>query len=146
MLWGEVSDTNIITADDLTRVDPKMRLNLMANQNKLRIKPTVEAMESAVLEYYPIPQTLRKDYNGKVNFGYVVVKPVGHDRGSWTNTQLWVKASALTKGNRICHNINSDEPWTFYLSSNACEVKNFNICDETIHKLGLMYDLSLIHI
>lgn len=140
LLWGEISDTDILTADEFMRVDPKMRLTLMRNHTKLHIKPITEVIESAVMEYYLIPPVHRKEFNGKVNFGYVLIKPTGHDRGSWTNTQLWVKASALTEGNNICHNIDSDYPWTFYLSPNACAVDIFNICDETIPKLGLMYD------
>lgn len=140
LLWGEISDTDIITADDFMRVDPKMRLTLMRNHADLRINPIVEVMETTVMEYYLIPPARRKIYNAKVNFGYVLVKPTGRERESWTNTQLWVKASALAEGNNICHNIDNDYPWTFYLSHNACTASKFNICDETIPKLGLMYD------
>ncbi len=146
LFWG-AEETNeelaysidIITADDLAEINVKNRIALTRDNDRLGIKPIKEVMESASYEYYEIPSKHRTEHNGKINFGYVWIKPKERDSGNWTNTQLWVKASVLAEGKTICHNIGSNNPWAFYLSGGACDIQAFDICDDSITKLGLMY-------
>ena len=139
-LWGNESASNIISADDLMRVDLDMRLDLMRRQNKLGIEPITEKLGTADMEYYSIPPERRTTYNQRVNFGYVWIKPIGEEEESWTNTQLWVEAAPLAAGAKICHTIDSDLPWIFYLSESDCNIDTVDFCDETIPKLGVIYD------
>ena len=146
LFWGaeETSEelaysTDIITADDLAKIDTKRRIALTRDNDRLDIKPIKEVMESASYEYYEIPPKHRSEHDGKINYGYIWVKPKESDSRNWTNTQLWVKASVLAEGKIICHNIGSHDPWTFYLSGRACDIQAFDICDDSIPKLGLIY-------
>ena len=129
----------IITADDLLKVDTKMRLDLTRRNGKLGIKPIQEVSETATFEYYQIPPNHRTEHSGRINFGYVWVKPHGKNKKEWTNTQLWVSSTALAEGKLICHNIGGDNPWAFYLPVGTCEAREFDICDDSIPKLGLIY-------
>lgn len=140
LYWGTYDNNDIITADDLVRADSKMRLALTKSNDDLRIEPIKEVTKTATFEYYQIPPDYRTEHDEKVNFGFVWVKPLDSDKGDWTNIQLWVKSSALTEGKNLCHNIGSDDPWTFYLTDSVCGTRVFDICDNDTPKLGLMYD------
>ena len=139
-LWGNESASNIISTDDFMRVDLEMRRDLMRRQNKLGIEPITEKLGATVMEYYLVPPSQRTTHNSRVNFGYIWIKPIGGGEESWTNTQLWVAAATLAAGAKICHTIDSDLPWIFYLSTNDCDDDKVDICDETIPKLGITYD------
>jgi hypothetical protein len=78
-------------------------------------------------------------FKGMTNFGYTWIGPYEREPRKWANTQLWVKTSALAAGKTVCEATQEFSFLIFYLSDKPCDEESFNVQDETIPKLGLLY-------